>query len=198
MLQAVSRYRSDLRSLSQSSSSRFRCGHFLQGFTWLNPRLSAQFCESECLACSLNPVMLSVWFDPRCRPQTSNILSLLVPGKHGGPPRSSEHLLPPSPEPCSAVAPAPLTPLANPCPALRVSRGHQAAPLSPLLPPLTAECQTFCSFQITTGLVLLYSGWYSPEAAGIQSARAQVEQQFILNLCKYIFISFGALHSKAL
>lgn len=56
--------------------SRFRCGRLLQGLTWLNPWPRAQFCEFECLACSLNPVMLSVWYDPwcTCRPQTSDIL----------------------------------------------------------------------------------------------------------------------------
>lgn len=38
---------------------------------------------------------------------------------------------------------------------------------------------------------------HSPEAARIQLAKTQVEQ-FILNLRKYMLISFGALHSKAL
>lgn len=56
--------------------SRFRCGRLLQGLTWLNPWPRAQFCEFECLACSQNPVMLSVWFDPwcTCRPHTCDIL----------------------------------------------------------------------------------------------------------------------------
>ena len=108
--------------------SRFRCGRLLQGLTWLNPWPRAQFCEFECLACSQNPVMLSVWFDP----VTS--WSLLIPGKHGGPPWSSEYPLPPLPKSCSPLAPAPLTPLVGPCRALHVSLCHQTSVLSPLLP----------------------------------------------------------------
>ena len=97
-----------------------------------SPSLNALLAAWTLLCCWFG---LTLGVDPK--PLTS--WSLLAPGKHGGPPRSSDNLLPPSPESCSPVAPAPLTPLAVPCLALRVSLCHQTSLLSPLLPSLTAE-----------------------------------------------------------
>ena len=98
--------------------------------------------------------LLCCWFgltlgvDPK--PLTS--WSLLVPGKHGGPPRSSDYLLPPSPESCSPVAPAPLTLLAVPCLALQVSLCTPNLSSQPSAAfPDCWSVRPFFHFQITTG-----------------------------------------------